>query len=121
MVSMSTCGKKGWVARSSTSSSPENNLLLLFPQTYVFTDEEDDALKRRMGNDLSCNTTSLHFQPLRWAQHENCLVLVLPSEAHPSPCHVGGPQAPAAMVWFSWCTPGHAADCLKASMGGNSP
>lgn len=50
-------GRKGWAARSSTSSSSESNLLSLFPQTYVFTDEEDDALKRRMGNDLSYNTT----------------------------------------------------------------
>lgn len=45
------------MTRRSTSSSPEGNLLSLFPQTYVFTDEEDDALKRRMGNDLSYNTS----------------------------------------------------------------
>lgn len=45
------------MARSSASSSPESNLLSSFPQTYVFTDEEDDALKRRMGNELSYNTT----------------------------------------------------------------
>jgi len=45
------------VDRSRASSSPENNLHSSLPQTYVFTDEEDDALKRRMGNDLSYNTT----------------------------------------------------------------
>lgn len=49
----------GWVARSSTSSRPGTNLLFSSPQTYVFTDEEDDALKRRMGNHLSHITTSL--------------------------------------------------------------
>lgn len=33
-------------------------------QTYIFTDEEDDALKRRMGNDLSYDTTFLlHSRP----------------------------------------------------------
>lgn len=55
-VSLAT-GRKGWVARSNTSSRPESNLLSSFLQTYVFTDEEDDALKRTMGNDLSYNTT----------------------------------------------------------------
>lgn len=49
----------GWVVRSSTSSRPGSNLLFSSPQTYVFTDEEDDALKRRMGNHLSHITTSL--------------------------------------------------------------
>ncbi|OWK58909.1 Beta-1,3-N-acetylglucosaminyltransferase manic fringe [Lonchura striata] len=34
-------------------------------QTYIFTDEEDGALKRRMGNDLSYDSTFLlYLQPL---------------------------------------------------------
>lgn len=125
-------GKKGWVARSRSSSSPESNYISSFPQTYVFTDEEDDALKRRMGNDMSCNTTPL--------QHPNCHDLgtgsgvkasspmpALLLEAHPSPCPVGGPQAAAVMIWFSWLIQRYTANwrqeavCLKASMGGSSP
>lgn len=50
--SVSSCGRKKWAARDSTISIPESNLFSLFPQTYIFTDEEDGALKRRMGNDL---------------------------------------------------------------------
>uniref|UniRef100_A0A672TP08 MFNG O-fucosylpeptide 3-beta-N-acetylglucosaminyltransferase n=1 Tax=Strigops habroptila TaxID=2489341 RepID=A0A672TP08_STRHB len=54
----------GWVARSSISSSPETNLLFLFPQTYIFTDEEDDALKRRMGDHaIFTNCSAEHSHP----------------------------------------------------------
>lgn len=71
--------------RNSTSSIPESNLFL-FPQTYIFTDEEDDALKRRMGNDT---TFPLHLQPLSCPDLERgsgSPEPALPTETHP--CHV---------------------------------
>uniref|UniRef100_A0A8C5U4M0 MFNG O-fucosylpeptide 3-beta-N-acetylglucosaminyltransferase n=1 Tax=Malurus cyaneus samueli TaxID=2593467 RepID=A0A8C5U4M0_9PASS len=43
---------------------PASNLFSLFPQTYIFTDEEDDALKRRMGGHViftNCSAEHSHL------------------------------------------------------------
>lgn len=125
---VSSCGRKKWAARNSTSSIPESNLFSLFPQTYIFTDEEDGALKRRMGNDLSYDTTFLlHLQPLNCpgldrgsGVRAGCPAPALPIETRPLPCSV------VVMVWCSWLTLGRAADwrqgavCCKASMSRSS-
>lgn len=106
----------------------ESNLFSLFPQTYIFTDEEDGALKRRIGNDLSYDTTFLlHLQPLNCPGLERgsgvrvgCPAPALPTETCALLCPV------VAMIWCSWLTPGHAANwrqstvCFKASMGRSS-
>lgn len=111
--SVSSCGRKKGAARNSTSSISEDNLFSLFPQTYIFTDEEDGALKRRMGNDLSYDTTFLlHLQPLNCPGLEKgsgvrvgCPAPALPTETCALPCPVV-----VMMIWCSWLTPGHAAD-----------
>ncbi|KAL2309250.1 hypothetical protein Nmel_005435 [Mimus melanotis] len=65
-------------------------------QTYIFTDEEDGALKRRMGNDLSYDTTFLvHLQPL------NCPSLERGSGGH---------------VIFTNCSAEHSHQALSCKM-----
>lgn len=124
MSSVSSCGRRKWAARNSTSSIPESNLFSLFPQTYIFTDEDDDALKRRVGNDLSYDTTfPLHLQPLNCPGLERGSGVragspapALPTETRPLPCPMGGPQAVGVMIWCVWLTPGHTADWRQGAV-----